>query len=102
VIIALVAKSSGTYINRYFFNMASTPKYNAVTGNTMGCKVAKQKATVEWTAPPPFDYASYYNYFLFYATVAFCFATLQPIVQTQAMVTSCTRSIAAPRLRCKR
>lgn len=35
---------------------------------------------VEWTAPPPFEYASYYNYFLFYATVALCFATLQPIV----------------------
>ncbi|KAI9798185.1 MAG: hypothetical protein M1833_004934 [Piccolia ochrophora] len=35
---------------------------------------------IEWTAPPPFDYASYYNYFLFYATVALCFATLQPLV----------------------
>lgn len=35
---------------------------------------------IEWTAPPAFDYASYYNYFLFYATVAFSFATLQPIV----------------------
>ncbi|KAJ5674184.1 hypothetical protein N7462_009623 [Penicillium macrosclerotiorum] len=31
-------------------------------------------------SPPSFDYASYYNYFLFYATVAICFATLQPIV----------------------
>lgn len=31
------------------------------------------------TAPPPFDYASYYNYFLFYSTVAFCFAPLQPV-----------------------
>ncbi|KAJ5095420.1 hypothetical protein NUU61_004776 [Penicillium alfredii] len=38
------------------------------------------RQSIEWTAPPPFDYASYYNYFLFYATVAFCFATLQPIV----------------------
>ncbi|KAL1968332.1 hypothetical protein VTN77DRAFT_1861 [Rasamsonia byssochlamydoides] len=38
------------------------------------------RQTIEWTAPPPFDYASYYNYFLFYATVALCFATLQPIV----------------------
>ncbi|KAL2860611.1 hypothetical protein BJX68DRAFT_225739 [Aspergillus pseudodeflectus] len=38
------------------------------------------RQTIEWTAPPPFDYASYYNYFLFYATVAVCFATLQPIV----------------------
>jgi hypothetical protein len=35
---------------------------------------------IVWTAPPPFDYASYYNYFLFYATVALCFATLQPII----------------------
>jgi hypothetical protein len=32
------------------------------------------------TAPPPFDYACYYHYFLFYATVAMCFATLQPLV----------------------
>jgi hypothetical protein len=31
------------------------------------------------TAPPPFDYASYYNYFLFYSTVALCFSSLQPI-----------------------
>ncbi|KAJ5924729.1 hypothetical protein N7466_008916 [Penicillium verhagenii] len=38
------------------------------------------RQSIEWTAPPPFDYASYYNYFLFYATVAMCFATLQPIV----------------------
>jgi hypothetical protein len=52
---------------------------------------------IEWSAPPPFDYASYYNYvsialylrddsqltrtkFLFYATVALCFATFQPLV----------------------
>ena len=35
---------------------------------------------IEWTAPPPFDYADYYNYFLFYATSALCFATLQPLV----------------------
>ena len=34
----------------------------------------------EWTRPPPFDYASYYNYFLFYATATLCFATLQPLV----------------------
>ncbi|KAI9681977.1 MAG: hypothetical protein M1817_000031 [Caeruleum heppii] len=34
----------------------------------------------EWTRPPPFDYASYYNYFLFYATITLCFATLQPLV----------------------
>lgn len=35
---------------------------------------------IESTAPPPFDYASYYNYFLFYTTVALCFAAFQPIV----------------------
>ncbi len=35
---------------------------------------------IELTAPPPFDYASYYNYFLFYSTVALCFATIQPLV----------------------
>ncbi|KAI1641136.1 DUF221 domain protein [Biscogniauxia mediterranea] len=35
---------------------------------------------IELTAPPAFDYASYYNYFLFYSTVALCFAGLQPLV----------------------
>ncbi|KAI9749757.1 MAG: hypothetical protein M4579_006758 [Chaenotheca gracillima] len=35
---------------------------------------------IQWTRPPSFDYVSYYNYFLFYATVTLCFATLQPIV----------------------
>ena len=35
---------------------------------------------IELTAPCPFDYAVYYNYFLFYATVALCFTTLQPLV----------------------
>jgi hypothetical protein len=34
---------------------------------------------IQRTAPPPFDYASYYNYFLFYSTVALCFAALQPV-----------------------
>lgn len=38
------------------------------------------RRSIEWTAPPPFDYASYYNYFLFYATIALTFASLQPIV----------------------
>ena len=38
------------------------------------------RQTIEWTAPPPFDYAVYYNYFLFYSTVALCFVTLQPLV----------------------
>ncbi len=35
---------------------------------------------IELTAPPPFDYASYYNYFLFYSTVALCFSGIQPLV----------------------
>ena len=34
----------------------------------------------ESTVPPFFDYASYYNYFLFYATVALCYSVLQPLV----------------------
>ena len=38
------------------------------------------RQAIEWTAPTAFDYADYYNYFLFYATVALCFATLQPLV----------------------
>ncbi|KAJ5888015.1 hypothetical protein N7495_008056 [Penicillium taxi] len=38
------------------------------------------RQAIEWTAPQPFDYATHYNYFLFYSTVAMCFATLQPIV----------------------
>ena len=33
----------------------------------------------------PFDYASYYNYFLFYAAVALCFGALQPL----ALVVAC-------------
>ena len=33
---------------------------------------------IELTAPPPFDYASYYNYFLFYSTVALCYGYIQP------------------------
>lgn len=35
---------------------------------------------IELTAPPPFDYASYYNYFMYYATVTMCFAGIQPLV----------------------
>lgn len=34
---------------------------------------------IELTAPPAFDYATYYNYFLFYSTVTLCFATIQPL-----------------------
>lgn len=35
---------------------------------------------IELTAPPAMDYASYYNYFLFYSTVALCFGCIQPLV----------------------
>lgn len=35
---------------------------------------------IELTAPPTFDYASYYNYFLYYTTVALCYSTILPIV----------------------
>lgn len=35
---------------------------------------------IELSAPQPFDYAGYYNYFLFYSTIAMCFATIQPLV----------------------
>ncbi|KAK8001888.1 hypothetical protein PG991_014110 [Apiospora marii] len=35
---------------------------------------------IELTAPPPFDYASYYNNFLFYITIALVFAPFQPLV----------------------
>jgi hypothetical protein len=34
---------------------------------------------IKRTAPPPFDYASYYNYYLFYSTVALTFGSLQPL-----------------------
>ena len=38
------------------------------------------RQNIEWTAPIAFDYASYENYFLFYATIALCYSTLQPLV----------------------
>jgi hypothetical protein len=41
---------------------------------------------IELTAPQAFDYASYYNYFLFYATVTLCFATIQPLVLPAAAI----------------
>lgn len=34
---------------------------------------------IELTAPQGFDYASYYNYFLFYSTVTLCYGTIQPL-----------------------
>ncbi|KAH6678040.1 hypothetical protein B0J14DRAFT_581794 [Halenospora varia] len=39
---------------------------------------------IELTAPPAFDYASYYNYFLFYSTVALCYGTIQPLAVAAA------------------
>ncbi|CAN8102953.1 unnamed protein product [Discula destructiva] len=38
------------------------------------------REVIELTAPQPFDYASHYNYCLFYSTVALCYATIQPLV----------------------
>lgn len=38
------------------------------------------REVIELTAPQPFDYASHYNYSLFYSTVALCYATIQPLV----------------------
>ena len=35
---------------------------------------------IELSAPQPFDYAGYYNYFLFYTIVTLSYATLQPLV----------------------
>lgn len=35
---------------------------------------------IELSAPQPFDYASHYNYSLFYSTVALCYGTIQPLV----------------------
>ncbi|KAI1756411.1 hypothetical protein F4782DRAFT_538103 [Xylaria castorea] len=35
---------------------------------------------IELSAPPPFDYAAYYNNFLFYSTIALVFAPFQPLV----------------------
>nr|XP_036579708.1 DUF221 domain protein [Colletotrichum truncatum]KAF6787388.1 DUF221 domain protein [Colletotrichum truncatum] len=35
---------------------------------------------IELTAPPTFEFASYYNYFLYYATIALAFSGIQPLV----------------------
>jgi len=35
---------------------------------------------IELTAPQPFDFPGYYNLFMFYATVAVCFAPINPLV----------------------
>ncbi|RDW88937.1 putative RSN1 [Coleophoma cylindrospora] len=39
---------------------------------------------IELSAPPAFEYAAYYNYLLFYSTVALCFGTVQPLVLVAA------------------
>ncbi|KAL2139713.1 hypothetical protein VTI28DRAFT_4846 [Corynascus sepedonium] len=44
---------------------------------------------IELTAPPPFDYASYYNYFLYYSTVALCYGAIQPLVLPAAALYFC-------------
>ncbi|KAJ4300548.1 hypothetical protein N0V88_003226 [Collariella sp. IMI 366227] len=44
---------------------------------------------IELTAPPPFDFASYYNYFLYYSTVALCYAAIQPLVLPAAALYFC-------------
>ncbi len=44
---------------------------------------------IELTAPPVFDYASYYNYFLFYSTVALCYSAIQPLVLPAAAMYFC-------------
>jgi hypothetical protein len=41
---------------------------------------------IELTAPPAFDYASYYNYFLYYSTVALTYAPIQPLVLPAAAI----------------
>ncbi|KAI5805546.1 hypothetical protein DFH27DRAFT_590686 [Peziza echinospora] len=35
---------------------------------------------IQHTAPPTFEFATYYNYFLFYFSIALVFATLQPLM----------------------
>ena len=41
---------------------------------------------IEWTAPMTFDFASYYNYALFYVTIALCYATIAPLVSPFALL----------------
>ncbi|KAK7206449.1 hypothetical protein BZA70DRAFT_294726 [Myxozyma melibiosi] len=38
------------------------------------------RAQIRWTAPPEFDFASHYNWLLFYATIALTFTSIQPII----------------------
>ncbi|ODQ68194.1 DUF221-domain-containing protein [Nadsonia fulvescens var. elongata DSM 6958] len=41
---------------------------------------ATPRERITWSAPPIFDYASYYNWNLFYVTIAFSFITIQPLI----------------------
>ncbi|KAI1500831.1 putative DUF221 domain protein [Biscogniauxia marginata] len=59
--ISQVTKLFIGYINRKLFN--PTPR-----------------ELIELTAPQPFDFAAYYNNFLFYSTIALVFAPFQPLV----------------------
>lgn len=47
---------------------------------------------IELTAPPPFDYANYYNYFLYYATVTLCFSGIQPLTLVATALYFCIDS----------
>ncbi|KAL3961345.1 hypothetical protein ACCO45_002868 [Purpureocillium lilacinum] len=47
---------------------------------------------IELTAPPPFEYASYYNYFLFYSTVTLCFMGIQPLTLVATAMYFCIDS----------
>ena len=50
---------------------------------------------IELTAPPPFEYSSYYTYFLFYATVSLCYAGIQPLVASSRRPSSQRCSLLA-------
>jgi hypothetical protein len=41
---------------------------------------------IEWTAPLTFDFASYYNYALFYVTIALSYSTIAPLVSPFALL----------------
>jgi calcium permeable stress-gated cation channel len=41
---------------------------------------------IEWTAPLVFDFASYYNYVLFYTTIALSYSTIAPLVSLFALI----------------
>jgi hypothetical protein len=41
---------------------------------------------IAWTAPLNFDFASYYNYALFYMTIALAYSTIAPLVSLFALI----------------